>query len=214
MTVRDWWAMLSCEEETLHEVRFRFTDEAGVFDGLPPVESQWVRVFVPVEEVARFERLVDRPDEDCSVSFVPRRRPLPEGMQPAEYIGRSSVLWARLDNTKQMNRLRHFEPVPTVVLRHGGSVHRVALWWLSTPLNVVQVERANKRIAHALDCKKKWADPGHHFMVPGTVLRQSAPGRKACQVHVEWEGEGRYTLGEVVGKLKDAPDPWTPELRP
>jgi hypothetical protein len=200
MSPHDWWAMLSAEDGTYHEVRFRYT-------GDDDVDQRNVRMFIPVGEARRFVRMIDQPDEDCSVALVPRKPPLPEGMRPAEWVGKSTVLWARLDNNRQMNVMRNFNPVPTVVVRHGASVHRLAIWWLSTPLNVVQLERANRRIAHALGAKKKFADATQHVFVPGTVLRNAAPGRKAVAVHVEYESGGRYTLGQVVGHLPDAPDP-------
>lgn len=202
MNASDWWAMLGVEEGTFHEVRFRYTDGED-----HEVDSRNVRLWIDVADVRRFERTINDPDEDCSLSLVPRKPPLPEGMQPAEWVGQSAVVWARLDNNRQMQKLRLFDPVPTLVLRHGGSVHRMAIWWLSTPLNVVQLERANRRIAHALGAKKKWADALAYTFVPGTVLRNGAPGRKAVAVHIEYESGGRYTLGQVVGRLPDAPDP-------
>jgi hypothetical protein len=126
-------------------------------------------------------------------------------MRPAEYMGTSQVVWARLDTGRQFQKLQEFRPAPTLVVREGGSVHRTAVWWLTRSLNVVQLERANKRIAHALGCKKKWASPDAHVFVPGTVLRNA--GRKPAAVHVESETGNRYTPKQVFGSLQDAPEP-------
>ena len=78
---------------------------------------------------------------------------------------------------------------------------------MTRDLNVAQVERANKRLAHALGCKKKWADPGVMVPVPGTVLRLAASGQRATVVHVEQVSGEQHGANRVFGQLRDAPEP-------
>lgn len=190
--------MLAAEEGTFHEMRFRYEPEWWP----EPDGASWGQAYVPVADRARFEHHAGL--DDCWVSLVPRRE------RSGLYLGLSTVMWARLDTGKQADELARFRPAPTVVLREGSSVRRVALWWVSAALNVVQLERGNKRIAHALGAKKKHATPDELFHPPGVVLRFGRE-RRPLVVHVEhWSGE-RFTPGQVAGALRDAPEPWRPE---
>ena len=113
----------------------------------------------------------------------------------------------RLEGKKSADILRRFRPVPTFVIREGSSSRYTAFWALSQPLTRWKdVDRANRRLAHALKAPKKYADPGEfYFAPPGTVLRVGRS--RPCPVVVARAGLETYTVGEVVGRLRDAPDP-------
>lgn len=122
----------------------------------------------------------------------------------------SAVLWTRVETGRALERLKRFPPGPTAVLREGGTVRHVALWALSEPLAVSKVARANKRIAHAIGAAKKWCDVDFRLSPPGTVLRRTS---RPVAVH-EVGGTGElYAWGDVVGRLRDAPDPYEGFLR-
>lgn len=122
---------------------------------------------------------------------------------------RGNLLWARTDTGKAAEKLRRFKPRPHVVLREGTSSRYVAFWALDRVLDYDDQERFNKRIAHWLGTPKKWSSPGFRFALPGSIVRE---GRKR-PVPVQL---ARYVPGileplQVVGRLRDAPAPWTPE---
>lgn len=167
-------------------------------------DGRAVAVWLPVHErFARrsFERLCT--EDDCLVSTVPRLD------NRHGWPGRTCVLWAQLDNGRQAKALEAFRPEPTMVLREGTSVRRVALWalWGDKPLDDDWGIRANKRIAHKLGTKKKHAEFTFTFRPPGTVLRKGR--EKPLLVSVEHRSEAIYSAREVVGALQEAPAPST-----
>jgi hypothetical protein len=125
--------------------------------------------------------------------------------KPGSYLRRvdSSLLWARTDTGGEASALRSFRPAPTVVIRHGGVY--VAFWALWEPLDDDWRLRANKRIAHRLGAKKKYAGDNFGVPLPGTILRFGR-GRPQPVELVRYEPELR-TAREVVGHLREAPDP-------
>jgi hypothetical protein len=137
--------------------------------------------------------------EHASVGAIPRRKP------GAGYLTGANVIWARLETGKHAEALARFRPAPTMVLREGKSQRRVALWGLAEPLNMVWSERANKRVAHQLGCKKKFGESEWMFHPPGTTL---VLGTKPVQVWAEHLDPGALFMARgVVGHLRDAPAP-------
>lgn len=175
------------------------------YDGtdLPPdhplhAPASWCGpTFVPTGQVRTVARLFRQ--QDCSVGAVPRRQP-EEG-----YMGGAWVLWARLETGKHAEALARLRTGPTLVLREGKSPRRVALWALAEPLNMVWLERANRRIAHQLGTKKKFAAAEFALHPAGTTL---SLGAKPAPVWAEHMDPGAlYRAREVVGALRDAPEP-------
>jgi hypothetical protein len=116
-----------------------------------------------------------------------------------------SCLWTRVDTGRSWDALRRFEPAPSLVLQLGRAARYIAVWALRKPLLPEDVERANRRLAHAFGGMKKWGGLDFRCPVPGAVLRE---GRKRpVVVSVVSRGEGLYAAGAVVRRLKDAPDP-------
>lgn len=163
-------------------------------------ESIWPRA--AIGELAHYVGLIEQLHGEVECSML----------RPRRGWGTSSpaipVLWARLDGGKrQANVLRRFRPVPTFVVREGSSTRYVALWALQEPVKGwEEIVRWNKRLAHAIGTAKKHADPDGFFVpLPGTVLR-AGRGRPvpvlAARVGIE-----TYTVQQVVGRLRDAPDP-------
>lgn len=117
----------------------------------------------------------------------------------------SRVLWARVGSRKEVANLRRFRPRPTLVVREGSTCRLVALWSLRRPLTYEWLVRANRRIAHRLFGPKKWAEPEFEFPVPGSCLR--AGRARPVPVHAVLFEASVYEPRQVVGGLKDAPDP-------
>jgi hypothetical protein len=167
-----------------------------------PVEGRQEH-WIGVEELDRYVGLIDFLSRDMAleveVSAVPRPQ---RGFGTA---GLAHCLWVRTEGKKQLEKLARFRPRPTLVLEEGDSTRRIAFWALSEPLNYEWVIRANKRIAHALFAPKKWAEPEFMFNPPGSCLRDGRA--RPVLIRVAERNDELYSAKQVVGRLKDAPDP-------
>jgi len=117
----------------------------------------------------------------------------------------SSLLWVRTETGKSASRLRTFHPRPHLVIREGSTVRYVAFWALEDPLSGEWLDRANRRIAHHLAAPKKHCGDGFRFVLPGTILR--ADRARPLPVELVSYEPGLVTAREVVGRLREAPDP-------
>ena len=171
---------------------------AGVLEVTAIGGSYWMRA-------SRAHRLLPPLEHLCwerepLVNVLPCRR-------AGRYLERvpSSLLWVRTESGRAASRLRSFRPAPTVVIREGASVRYVAFWALSDPLEGDWLDRANRRLAHALDCPKKHASTAFTFQLPGTILRAGRSRPLPVEL-VRYEPEV-LSAREVVGRLREAPDP-------
>lgn len=160
------------------------------------------RMYRPVEHRWTFERAIPawaRGDLTVEISACPRRAAEHDpmlGTLPA------SVVWARLESGKAADLLSRFSPAPTLVLREGKTVKRTVFWALGRPLAYDWAIRANKRVAHALDCPKKHAEPSFMFTPPGCKV----DGKLVWPEYVDPEST-LFTADQVVGRLREAPTP-------
>ncbi len=60
------------------------------------------------------------------------------------------LLWADCDGDDAVAALQGFEPAPAIVIASGSGLNCHAYWPLTEPLDRDEVERANRRPAHAL----------------------------------------------------------------
>lgn len=168
--------------------------EVVALNGLGPDS----RAFLPVTDFRLLELFAlgrDGAGRGTLLSAVPR------ASKDSLGVGAASVVWARLESGAGAAQLQRFTPAPTFVLREGRTVQRVAIWALLRPLTYEWTMRANRRLAHRLDAKKKHGAPEFMFTPPGA---STETGRS---VWVEFESDGLYMPAEVVGRLPDAPDP-------
>lgn len=181
-------------------LQFRFRYDGTEFDPGHPLYSEptWVGPkFVNTDMRPVCLRLMRQ--EHSSVGAIPRRKPEPG------YLARANVLWARLETGQHAEALARFRLAPTMVLREGKSPRRTALWALATGLTIDWAERANKRIAHRIGCKKKFAAAEHEIHPPGTTLTL---GTRPALVWVEYMDPGALFMARgVVGDLADPPNP-------
>lgn len=131
---------------------------------------------------------------------------------PADH-GQSTVLWAWVESKDSaMRAWRRFRPTPAVVLRIGSSCRRLCIWPLAETVPALLVEGANKRIAYALRCPQKWANPDVlRVPLPGTFIRLGRK-RPAAVVATRLELD-TFSREQVVGRLKDPPRPWIDRMR-
>lgn len=175
------WAMLGGWESGFHE--FRLGDEV---------------IHVPVEQEARFRRLIESPTR-VTLAAVPRRQ------RRSLAFGSSGALWARVESGASLQLLERFRPRPTLVLRDGDTVRHTAFWALSRPLRAPlydNLREANRRLAGAMKAPKKHAEPGFAFAPMGQLA-----GRSRVRV-VRLSGE-LHDPAHVAGRLRPSPAPWS-----
>jgi hypothetical protein len=83
-------------------------------------------------------------------------------------VARAFVLWADCDGEHAVTALERFDPAPSIVIASGSGRNCHAYWPLTQPLEREQLERANRRLAHALGADPASADAARILRVPGT----------------------------------------------
>lgn len=163
-----------------------------------------IQRFVPLEDRAGAAEEILELDQRANtyVAAAPRRR----RSGGADAVERGYALWADLDGPEALERLAAFSPRPTLVLASGspGCAHA---WWqiTATPLAPRELERANRRLAHALGGDMRATDAARILRPCGTRNHKHSPPTPV-QV-VELEPERSYRAEEIVGDLGDPPEP-------
>ena len=65
-------------------------------------------------------------------------------------IDRSHLAFVEIDTPDALDRLRAFQHPPSMIVSSGSAGHAHAYFTLSAPVTVPELERANRRLAHAL----------------------------------------------------------------
>jgi len=153
------------------EVRWRLPDRPGMGQLWHPVERRGAAI----ESIRSIGA-----GTDCFAGACPRVRR--EGGRGA--VERGHVLWVDLDSPESIEALECFEPAPSMVIRSGGG-GKHAYWSIWPPLAPDWLERANKRLALALDADMRATDCARILRPPGSTnwktswyaLRKIAPKR-------------------------------------
>ena len=128
-------------------------------------------------------RLAARTDVYAGVCLRARR----SGGRDA--IDRSHLAFVEIDTPDALDRLRAFQHGPTMIVLSGSPGHAHAYYTLSAPVTVPELERANRRLAHALggdlasvDAARILRPPAsrNHKHSPPTPVQliELAPGRR------------------------------------
>ena len=136
---------------------------------------------------------------DVYVGCAPRTRR--HGGRDA--VARAFVLWADCDGEHAAAALERFQPQPSIVIASGSGRNCHAYWPLTEPLEREQLERANRRLAHALGADPASADAARILRLPATYSHKHQP-----PVPVEarrLDGDQRMPAADVVGGLPDPP---------
>jgi RepB DNA-primase from phage plasmid len=157
------------------------------------------RAWVPVRELAEVERRIRElaPRLNVYVGAAPRTRR--EGRAGA--VSRVWTLWADLDGEASLERLRGFEPPPSIVLDTGSEGHGLAVWPLREPLAPAHAHRANRRLVIALGADPNASDPARILRPPATLNHKHSPPREVRCMRLDTV---RFTAAEVVGRLPDS----------
>ena len=136
---------------------------------------------------------------DVYVGCAPRTRR--HGGRDA--VARAFVLWADCDGEHAAAALERFQPQPSIVIASGSGRNCHAYWPLTEPLEREQLERANRRLAHALGADPASADAARILRVPATYSHKHQPPVPVEALRLDVDR--RLPAADVVGGLADPP---------
>jgi hypothetical protein len=156
------------------------------------------RAFVPVRDLDQAtRRCVALADEfNVLVGVAPRTRE--EGTAAA--VERVWTLWVDLDGAEALSRLRDFRPLPSIVIRSGSDDSAHAYWPLREPIPTHWAQRANRRLAIALNGDVQATDGARLLRAAGTLNHKHEPPRPVTCTRIELEV---FTSDQVAGPLAD-----------
>jgi hypothetical protein len=182
-------ALVACEPSLWIELR------------LLPVGAGLVqRRFIPG---ARLPTAVDHvlgaaPSADVLVGVAPRVRP--RGDRSA--VPRGWTLWVDCDDAAALQRLAAVPVAPSMVVRSGSEYGAHAYWLLDRPLARAELERANRRLAHALGADLRSVDAARMLRPPATLNHKTIPARA---VALETYTGERHDPGSLLAHFPAAP---------
>jgi hypothetical protein len=197
---------------TRHETAARFLAAIAGAAG----RGELLELRYRLDDGQRMGQVFDRPDRlrglatraialgrrtDVYVGCAPRTRR--HGGRNA--VERAFVLWADCDGEAAVAALAEFEPAPAIVIGSGSGSNCHAYWPLTEPLTRDEVERANRRLAHALAADPASADAARILRVPGTLSHKHDPPTRVDALRLE--PAARVNVADVVAGLPDPPTP-------
>lgn len=118
-----------------------------------------------------------------------------------------TILWSWVETRDQARRAVRFRPLPSLVLKMGGSARRLCIWALNEQAPYVLAESGNKKLSYALHAPQKYARPEKlRIPLPGTFLRVGRS--RPSPVLVTRLEASSFARSQVVATLRDPPKPW------
>jgi RepB DNA-primase from phage plasmid/CHC2 zinc finger len=159
------------------------------------------RLFVPARRTDTAARtiasLTNRADVYCGALLRSRYA----GGRDA--VADPQLAWVEIDQPDALDRLAQFEPVPTLIVTSGTPGHAHAYWQLDRPVDVAELEQANRKLAHRLGGDLGSVDAARILRPCGTLNHKRQPTRPvSLAAH---NPAYRYPLSELVRGLKDPP---------
>lgn len=112
------------------------------------------------------------------------------------------VLWVDADTPEAVERVREFPCVPTMTVASGSGDNLHAYYSLIRPLSSAWVERANRRLCHALGADARCAEVARVLRPPLTFNHKHDP---ATPVVLASHTGRRYSVSDLVADLSDPP---------
>jgi hypothetical protein len=119
-------------------------------------------------------------------------------------IDDSHVAFVEIDAPDALDRLRALRHPPTMIVSSGSVGHAQAYFTLSAPVSVPELERANRRLAHALGGDLASVDCARILRPPASWNHKHSP--PAPVDLLELDERRRYDVDDVVSGLSEPPD--------
>ncbi len=117
----------------------------------------------------------DDPDAARTIVALGQRADVYVGCAPRlrrrgrrEDVAPTALLWADCDGPQAFQALLLFEPAASVIVASGSDYGAHAYWALTRPLDVEELEEANRRLAIAMGADLRCTDAARVLRVPGT----------------------------------------------
>ena len=112
------------------------------------------------------------------------------------------MLWIDCDQPDSHHQLHAFSPRPALAVASGsGGTH--AYWPLARPVGPDQLERANRRLAQALQADRRSVDAARILRPVGTLNHKHSPPQP---VALRWFDDGAvFELDDVLAALPELP---------
>ena len=195
---------------TDHETVIRFF---GALAG-PATGEELLELRYRLDDGLRMGQLFERPARLRGLAtraiFLGRRTDVYVGCAPRtrrhggrDAVARAFVLWADCDGEDAVAALERFEPAPSIVVASGPGRNCHAYWPLREPLARDELERANRRLAHALGADLASADAARILRVPGTRSHKHDPPTAVDAIRLD--PHRRFRPADVIATLPDPP---------
>lgn len=114
-------------------------------------------------------------------------------------LGESHLVWVEIDSPDGLAQLAELDRPPTLTIASGTPGHVHAYWQLAHPVDIDELEQANRRLARHLGGDLACVDAARIFRPPGTRNYKHRPSRpvQLLQLHPA----RRYQLAELITGL-------------
>jgi RepB DNA-primase from phage plasmid/CHC2 zinc finger len=159
------------------------------------------RMFIPARRTGAAVRMIAtlaaRTDVYCGVLLRARHA----GGRDA--LADPQLVWVEIDRPDALDRLKQFEHSPSMTVLSGSPGHAHAYWQLDAPVDVAELEHANRRLAHRLGGDLASVDGARILRPCGTLShKHQPPSPVSLAAH---HPARRYPLTELVHGLEDPP---------
>ncbi|MGI8559082.1 MAG: CHC2 zinc finger domain-containing protein [Solirubrobacteraceae bacterium] len=118
-------------------------------------------------------------------------------------IDRSHLLFIEIDSPDGQQRLEDFAHSPSMLIASGTPGHAHAYWMLRAPIGVLELERANRRLAHHLGGDLASVDSARILRPPSSWNHKHTPPAPVRML--ELHPARRYDIRSLVDGLEDPP---------
>jgi hypothetical protein len=191
----------------LQLVAIRGNADRGFYEIRRKTHCGMRQFFTTIEDIEATAELILKfsGETDVYVGAAPRTRRA-GGVDAIAWVW---TLWADVDGTEALARLRAFSPQPALVV-HTGTGQNCHAWWpLREPLTPADARHANRRLAHHLDADLASTDAARILRPAGTLNFKHDPPAPVMCGYVRVDARAP-TAEDVLSSVPPLPEPPTP----